>query len=507
MLSVEPRTLIGLSLLGAMLLCLALVPACMVLARRLGAVDYPRHDLDVTQAVPRLGGLAIFASSLLVLLAASYLVPAGRQTLATLGPKLWGFALGAAMILALGLVDDIRGLRARWKLLGEVIIALLVYYWGLRVEVVTNPFNPASPLHLGTLELPCNVLWMVLAMNAMNLIDGMDGLAGGVFLLALVLLLAAGLMGGHYGLSLVAATLLGATAAFLRYNFFGGSIYLGDSGSLLMGYCLSAFVPLFSPKAAGMAAAVIPVAVLSVPIAEVLVTAVRRVWKGQPLGHPDQGHAHHRMLASGMNQRVVTLVIQLLSFFCGLAALVMTYFFNQPLALLLGALWLALLGLFVKVGYFHHRNGDGEGNGQASVTRTNIFLDMDRVLHRKVFMLKQSDSLSQVESSLAELAQALGLASLTYEVWRGQGWLRIHWADPLHAQDDSERLSASLQGGGVRDPAWEINATVANGNFDQSWPRLINWLRGIAHSLALVTDKLNLQRQDEVKEGAKAARG
>ncbi|MBI4800550.1 MAG: undecaprenyl/decaprenyl-phosphate alpha-N-acetylglucosaminyl 1-phosphate transferase, partial [Desulfarculus sp.] len=412
MLSLEPSTLIGLSLLASMLLCLVLVPGCMALARRLGAVDYPRHNLDNPKAVPRLGGLAIFASSLLVLAAASYLVPTGKQTLATLGPKLWGFALGAVMVLVLGLVDDIRGLRARWKLLGEIIIALFVYFWGLRVEVITNPFNPASPLHLGSLEMPLNVLWMVLAMNAMNLIDGMDGLAGGVFLLALVLLLAAGLMGGHYGLSLLTATLLGATAAFLRYNFFAGSIYLGDSGSLLMGYCLSAFVPLFSPKAAGLAAAVIPVAVLSVPIAEVLVTAVRRVWKGQPLGHPDQGHAHHRMLASGMNQRLVTLVIQLLSFFCGLTALIMTYFFNQPLALLLGALWLALLGLFVKVGYFRQRNG----NGKAALSRVNIFLDMDRVLHRKVFMLKQAGSLAEVESSLAELARALGLAGLRFAV-------------------------------------------------------------------------------------------
>jgi UDP-GlcNAc:undecaprenyl-phosphate GlcNAc-1-phosphate transferase len=449
-------------------------------------LDYPRGLNENAQAVPRLGGLAVFLASAIIIMLAHQLIPSAQYNLTAVGPKLITFALGATAIVALGLIDDIRGLRARWKLLGELVIAVSIYYWGLRVEVITNPFEPEAPLLLGTLGLPLNVLWMLLAMNGMNLIDGLDGLAGGVFLLALVLLLSVSLLGAQFGLAIVTVSLLGATAAFLRHNYFAGSIFLGDSGSLLMGYCLACFVPLFSPKAAGMAAAVIPVAVLSVPIAEVAITATRRVWKGQPVGQPDQGHVHHRMMAGGMEKRRVVFFIQMLSLLCGLTALAMTFVYNRSLALLLGAVWVALLGLFLKVGYFKAK----PQNGETKQSHAHIFLDMDRVLHRKVFKLKLASTRKEIDDRVADLGQDLGLASLRYRSRRDGEWTTLEWSSSETADNDQERMSLTLYSPDSFEPAWELSATLGSVSTEQSWPRLVNWLRGLAHSLTLAMDNV-----------------
>lgn len=431
--------LVGVVLLLALILGLGLVPACMAFSRKVGALDYPRVGQFVGMPIPRLGGLVVWGGSLLGITLAWLFSPQVSLLLSPLAHKLTGFALGGTAILLVGVVDDIRGLRARWKLLAQVAVAGFIYWWGLRVEVVTNIFDPAHPFHLGLLGLPLNVVWMILAINAMNLIDGLDGLAGGVFGLALVLLLSAGLMSDQLPLSLVAAALLGATAAFLRHNYFSGAIYLGDSGSTFMGYCLAAFVPLYMPKSAGFAAALIPVAVLSVPIAEVVVTTMRRFWLGRPVGKPDDGHAHYRMLKNGMGERQVTLFIQGISLFCGLLALGMTFVFNENLAILMGLIWLALLALFLKVGYFSR----GARRSTCQVPyRFPIFLEAERLVEKRIWQIGQAADARELENGLAGLARTLGLYSLHLVLRReGEGVVfQAGWQDEEGDQTEHEAV-------------------------------------------------------------------
>lgn len=486
MLDLTPWALVSLTLLGSILAGLVLVPLSGHLGRKLGAVDYPRGPTNMDKPVPRIGGLAIYASTLLILALAWLLSPTARNLFDPLQGKLIGMGLGATMALALGMVDDIRGLRARWKLLAQIITALFIYYWGLRVEVVTNPFSPDAPFLLGTLEMPLNVLWVLVAMNAMNIIDGIDGLAGGLFVLAMILLLAAGLLIGDMGLSVIVAVLLGSTLAFLRYNI-NGAIFMGDSGSLLLGYLLAAFVPLISPKSAGMAAAVIPIAVLSLPIAEVALTTLRRVWKGFPLGQPDHGHAHHRMLANGMQKRAVVFFIQGLSFLCGLIVLLMTFTFNRSLAYLMGSLWLALVGLFLKMGY----TGKKDQGAKGEIGYASIFLDRDRTLHRNIFKLKLSASRQEIETRFREMGEALGLVQMCYRVQRGGRVLEFRWpSDAPTREDQGEHLLVTIKDSGGQTPPWEITAAMPSKSLDQSWPRLLNWLRGMAYSLAQAVDRL-----------------
>ena len=164
-------------------------------------------------------------------------------------------------------------------------------------------------------------------------------------------LMATGVMSGRYDIALVSAALMGATLAFLRYNFLKKVCHLGDSGSLFMGFCLAAFVPLFQPKVAGLAASIIPVAVLSTPIAEVVVTTIRRFLMGKPVTAPDSGHVHYMLLQKGLDKRQVTWLIQGVSFSCGIVALSMTFVFNQNIAQILVVLWVLILLCFVGFSY------------------------------------------------------------------------------------------------------------------------------------------------------------
>lgn len=493
MLEVSTYTLIFLVMLVALILGLVLIPLCMALARRIGAVDYPRLQYAKNGAIPRLGGLAIYGSAVVVLSGSLVFLPLAVELLAPLKHQLAGFFLGGTAVLLLGLADDIRGLRARWKLLGQILVALFIYWWGLRVEVITNLLDPGNPIQLGALAIPLNVLWVVLAMNAMNIIDGLDGLAGGVFLLALTLLFATGLMGGNLAIALVTAALMGATAAFLRFNFFSGSIYLGDSGSLLTGYCLAAFVPLFVPKAAGMAAALIPFAVLSVPIAEVVVTTIRRFWRGRPVAKADDGHAHHRMLRGGMGQRKASLFIQGLSLACGILALSMTYVFNRPLAALMGVLWLAMLGLFVKVGYFpRNKNKREKESCEPSGThyRAPIFLDAERVIQKRLWSLAQANSEQDIRDSLLEIGRTLRLVGLGLE-----------FIDQNGREFSLPAISRAGQEEGFKEISVTLNMTTPGGlkgqlvavmDSDQShsiWPGLLTWLNHLKQSLAQPLDR------------------
>ncbi len=282
-------------------------------ARRIGLVD-PVDDRKIhTEPIPRLGGVALFISVILAVAALS-----AKDIFHTLpiGKALFAVLLGGGGMFALGLYDDLRPMRARYKLLVQVTIAFGVASFGVSFNAITLPF-------LGTfvlapwLAILVTVSWLVGISNAFNLIDGLDGLAGGVALFALTTLFTVAALFGHIDAALMAVILAGATVGFLRFNFHPALIFLGDSGSLFVGFMLAGLGLVSAQKIPGEVSIVIPVVALGLPILDTALTIIRRFLRLQPIFSPDRGHIHHRLLGRGHSPRNVAFLLYIA---CGLFA-------------------------------------------------------------------------------------------------------------------------------------------------------------------------------------------
>lgn len=282
-------------------------------ARRIGLVD-PVDDRKIhTEPIPRLGGVALFVS---VLIAVGALALGVRFGGFTLDKTLFTLVSGAAGMFVLGLVDDLRPMRARYKLAAQVTIALCVCAAGVRFDSVTLPFLGAFTL-VPWFAVAMTVTWLVGISNAFNLIDGLDGLAAGVALFALSTFFIVAVLFGHIGAAVTAVILAGATIGFLRFNFHPASIFLGDSGSLFVGFMLAGLGLVAAQKIPGQVSIIIPVVALGLPILDTALTIVRRFLRLQPIFSPDRGHIHHRLLGRGHSPRNVAFLLYIA---CGLFA-------------------------------------------------------------------------------------------------------------------------------------------------------------------------------------------
>jgi UDP-GlcNAc:undecaprenyl-phosphate/decaprenyl-phosphate GlcNAc-1-phosphate transferase len=256
--------------------------------------------------IPRLGGVGVFVASALGLSAAFALY--GADVLGSWRTGLPIILGGAAAVHFLGLFDDLYDIRARYKLLAQVVIALCVYFAGVRVTTISLPFFGITPLSPGV-GLLFTVLWLVGITNAFNLIDGLDGLASGAAMFALTTMFVVASINGQDGAALVTIILAGATLGFLVYNFPPASIFLGDSGSLFLGFMLAGVGLLSSQKSQTVVAVAIPVVSLGLPVLDTGISILRRFLRGQPIFSPDRGHIHHRLLMLGHSPRRAALLL------------------------------------------------------------------------------------------------------------------------------------------------------------------------------------------------------
>jgi UDP-GlcNAc:undecaprenyl-phosphate GlcNAc-1-phosphate transferase len=280
-------------------LAFLLTPWLREVARRQGWVDRPdgarkRHG----QAIPRLGGVAVIAAFLLSFalwwaspLQGVVLVQSNLAPIVQLLPAL-------AVVFAVGVWDDFRGLSARQKLIGQVGAAIWAYASGVRIPVAES----LTP-ELGWLSLPVTILWLVGCANAVNLIDGLDGLAAGVAVVALSAVSVSALVQGNDALAFAAVPLAGALFGFLRYNFNPASIFLGDGGSLTIGFLLGCYSALWSQKVVTVLGLAAPAMVLAVPLLDTGIAIVRRYVLGQPIFGADRRHIHHMLLDRGFSPR------------------------------------------------------------------------------------------------------------------------------------------------------------------------------------------------------------
>jgi UDP-GlcNAc:undecaprenyl-phosphate GlcNAc-1-phosphate transferase len=288
-----------LAILGmAFLLALSLTPPIREIARRRGVLDQPdgwrkRHPIPV----PRLGGVAVYLAFVAALAGYLWLARAAVWH-AELTEAYLSLVVASTAVMLVGLLDDLVGVRPLAKILVQAAAGVYLYGNGYRIELLSNPFG--ETLALGPLSLPLTLLWLVGMSNALNLIDGLDGLAAGVGLFAASASFVAALVNERWEIALLCAALAGALLGFLRYNFAPASIFLGDCGSLFLGFVLAALAVRGSMKSSTAIAIFVPLLALALPILDTAMAVLRRMLRRRGLFEPDAEHIHHRMLRQGL---------------------------------------------------------------------------------------------------------------------------------------------------------------------------------------------------------------
>jgi UDP-GlcNAc:undecaprenyl-phosphate GlcNAc-1-phosphate transferase len=297
---------------------------------------------------PRLGGVAIYLSFFLGLLPVFFFFSTSSTKLPQIIPAL--FVCGSIIFL-LGLYDDIRGANARVKFVFQILAALLfIFVFDFRISYVTNPFREFSYIHFGWWGIPITLLWIVGLTNAINIIDGLDGLACGVVSIVSITLFVAALYQGDMAVALLTGAMAGTTLAFLRYNFNPAKIFMGDTGSMFLGFLLAAISISSYRKSTVVLALVIPFIVLGVPIIDTMLSILRRFLNGNHLFQADQEHIHHRLLGLGLSHRQVVIFIYAITILLGIIAFGFTAVRDKFAAVLLIVIGLVIFLVVGRLG-------------------------------------------------------------------------------------------------------------------------------------------------------------
>jgi len=243
--------------------------------------------------IPRIGGVAIFAATTVAVLAAASANALLTGAMPQLPELAEALVVASSILFIVGLVDDIRGVPPAVKLAAQTLAALVVFYAGFRIDDVS--LFPGYTLHLGVLALPITVIWLVGVSNAFNLVDGLDGLAGGVAIIGLLAGVTAALTLGNPTVPLYTVALTGALLGFLRYNFPQAKLFLGDSGSLVVGFLLAVLVVKGSTDSQQITRGLVPIFALAYPLLDTGVAILRRWLRGVPLSRADHRHIHHQL--------------------------------------------------------------------------------------------------------------------------------------------------------------------------------------------------------------------
>ncbi|AIM16237.1 MULTISPECIES: glycosyltransferase family 4 protein [Neobacillus] len=305
-----------------------LTPLVKKLAFKIGATDKPNQRKVHQKIMPRLGGLAIYLSFII-----------GFLILQPEGPYALPIILGSLIIVFTGILDDIYELSAKIKFIAQIIAAAIVVVWGgVHVEFINLPFG--GQITFGYLSIPLTIIWIVGITNAINLIDGLDGLAAGVSSIALITISGMAIIMGDGFVTAMASLVLASTLGFLIYNFHPAKIFMGDTGALFLGFMISV-LSLLGFKNVTLISFIVPIIILGVPISDTFFAIIRRIVNKKPLSAPDKSHLHHCLLRLGFTHRQTVLIIYAMAAFFGLMAII----FSQ--AKLLGGFFLILVLLIL----------------------------------------------------------------------------------------------------------------------------------------------------------------
>ena len=330
--------------LVALAVTFVLTPLVKKFAIKIGAVDKPDARKVHHGLIPRLGGLAIYAGFMV-------------SVITTIGftYEMVGVMAGATFLILVGVADDILSLPPKVKLLGQIIAAAIpVVLFNINIEWVDLPWS--GILYLPEIiSLPLTIFWIIGFINTVNLIDGLDGLAAGIATIASIAIALLAFQMGQWVAAAAMIAMTGACLAFLQYNFNPAKIFMGDTGSMFLGYIIAAVSVMGSMKTVAMAILIVPLLALAVPITDTLLAIVRRKSSGVPIFSPDKNHLHHRLLAKGLNQKQVVIIMYALTAFFSCIALIvihMSVWIGSAVvavALILFVLWAKKLGVMQEI--------------------------------------------------------------------------------------------------------------------------------------------------------------
>ena len=306
---------IGLSCVIAGLISFAATPVVKMFAKEVGAIDVPKEARRVhDHPIPRMGGLAIFFGFLLTVI-----------LFADITDQVRGILFGSIIIVTMGAIDDVMNLNPWIKLGVQIVAAMVAVLYGVVIHVLTNPavFSEREVLAIGYLAIPVTILWIVGCTNAVNLIDGLDGLACGVSVISSVTMLVVALMVAEGNVAIILAALTGACIGFLPYNFNPAKLFMGDTGSQLLGFVLATCSVMGMFKYYAVVTFIVPVLALAIPLSDTVFAFFRRLFHGQSPFKADRGHFHHKLLDMGLSQKQAVAVLYSVSAILGLAAVVL----------------------------------------------------------------------------------------------------------------------------------------------------------------------------------------
>ncbi|MFC6334922.1 glycosyltransferase family 4 protein [Paenibacillus septentrionalis] len=317
----------------ALIVALLMTPLVKKFAFFVGAIDKPNHRKVHTRIMPRMGGLAIYLAFIISFFCVMPLIPEGMLLGKDLN-LLKAVLVGGTIIIITGALDDRFELSAKLKLVLQIVAACVVVFgFNISIEFVSSPFGENMQQINDWIGIPVTILWIVGVTNAINLIDGLDGLASGVSGIAIGTILIMAIIMGFTPVILLSTLLLGGIIGFLRYNFYPAKIFMGDSGSLFLGFCL-AMLSLISFKQVTLVSFVIPLLIIGVPLSDTFFAIIRRLVNKKPIFAPDKGHLHHRLQDLGYSHRKTVLMIW------GIAAIFGAMAIIQSAVIKFGANWI-----------------------------------------------------------------------------------------------------------------------------------------------------------------------
>ena len=361
-------TRLALQMLAAMAAAVAIsflsTPLVKTLAYKVGAIDVPKDSRRMHKVpIPRLGGLAIFLAFLLSAL-----------IFADIDRQLQGILLGAVIIVVLGALDDVLALKALPKLIVQILAAGVAVYHGCVIQFISNPnvFSNATYVNLGWLSVPITIIWIVAITNAVNFIDGLDGLAVGVSSISAAALIVIALMVAETNIAIILCALFGACLGFIPYNMNPAKIFMGDSGSTFLGYILATLSITGLFKMYAIISFAVPFLILGLPIFDICFAFLRRIAKGQNPMVADRGHVHHRLIDMGFSQKQAVAISYMLTAILGLAAVLLTSSGELKALILIGAVFVVgAIGVHaIFSAHKPHTDADAEPQPDAAGTET-----------------------------------------------------------------------------------------------------------------------------------------
>ena len=322
-----------------LILSLLITPVVIKLAHSLNFIDQPGERKINTKVVATAGGTAIYLA---------FIIP--LRLFMPFNQTVKGIIIGGTFMLILGLLDDKFELSAAVKFTGQIVGALILIFYGVEINFITNPFG--GFIYLGIYAVPFTVFWIVSIINTINLIDGLDGLAAGVSIIAVLTLFAVALQEKQVLAPMLAVLLAGSCFGFLKYNFNPARIFMGDTGAMFIGYIIAAVSITGALKSAAAVTIFVPMLALAVPILDTTFAIIRRIFNDRPIGEADHGHIHHRLLAIGMNQKQAVISVYIISAILGTIAFIINGIkFDHALIIFISVILVIIYGA-KKLGIF-----------------------------------------------------------------------------------------------------------------------------------------------------------